>query len=348
MRVCDYIAQQLVNHGIKNVYGLMGGGASGLNDGFIKNPDINYVCFHHEQAAGYAAIGEAKYTRNFAVVNPTTGCGGTNCITPLLDAWQDGVPVLFISGNVKLSQTSRFINKFSRVSIRKYGIQENDIIKLVGPLTKDSIFIENYKDIPYVLDIAFDLMTTGRPGPVWIDIPSDIQVEKMDEETLSYKFRFRSIDDLYSHEFSDRKIIENLVYRLIKHAKRPIVLAGNGIAQANAIDEFITFINKYKIPYVSTYGARDFIPYDDPYNIGCIGVKGSRAGNMAMQRADVLLILGCSLNSSHIGYSSELFSPNSYKIMVDIHRAELDKEIVFIDEKYNMHLSKFFTVVNGV
>jgi acetolactate synthase-1/2/3 large subunit len=144
MRVCDYIAKRLYDLGIRRVYGLTGGGAAGLNDGFIKHGKMEYICFHHEQGAGHAAIGESKVTGNISVVNPTTGCGGTNCITSVLDAWQDSIPVIFISGNVKLNQTTSFLNKNRNVSLRKYGIQEHDIISTVKSITKYSKMVHEF------------------------------------------------------------------------------------------------------------------------------------------------------------------------------------------------------------
>ena len=271
MRVCDYVAERLASYGVKYVYGLMGGGASGLNDGFIQNKDIEYICFHHEQGAGYAAVGESKITNKISVVNPTTGCGGGNCITPLMVAFQDSLPVVFISGNVKLNQTSTYINEKQNVKIRKYGIQENDIISVVKSMTKYAKLVEDARDIPEILDYAIDQALSGRMGPVWIDIPSDIQ-----------------------------------------HALLPEDL------------------------------AIDLLPYEDPLFIGPIGIKGSRAGNFAIQNCDLLLVLGCSLNCSHTGYDEKLFSPNSYKVMVDIDKNEYLKNTVKIDKFIESDLGDFF------
>ena len=187
MRVCDFIAEFLYDYGVRQVYGLMGGGASGINDGFIKHGKIEYVCFHHEQGAGYAGYAEAKSTNKLAVVNPTTGCGGTNCMTPLLNSWQDSIPVLFLSGNVRLSHTSNYINKTKNVSIRKYGVQEHDITNSVKSITKYSVVIEKPEDIKYELQKAIHLATSDRPGPVWIDIPSVIQTALMPENLKEYK-----------------------------------------------------------------------------------------------------------------------------------------------------------------
>jgi acetolactate synthase-1/2/3 large subunit len=331
MRVCDWIAEYLYSAGVKNVHGLMGGGASGLNDGFIKNKNINYICYHHEQGAGHAAIGEAKFTGNFSVVNPTTGCAGTNCATSVLNAWQDSTPVVFISGNVRTNTCSGYINDMKNLNIRKYGIQEHHVVDTYKSITKFSKFVTRPEDVAFTLQLAIDIATSDRPGPVWIDIPSDIQSAKMPEQYLEYTPGKRK-----------RPINDENIKAAIEKSERPIVIAGYGIRQANAVDNFNNFLEKYKIPYVSTYGARDYNDHFHPLNIGAIGIKGSRAGNFAMQNADLLLILGSSLGSSVIGYDPKQFSPNSYKIMVDIDADEYNKNIVHIDEAYNTSLNEFF------
>ena len=184
MRVADWIANYLWDIGVSRVHGLMGGGAAGLNDGFIKHPSIEYICYHHEQGAGHAGVGEAKYTGRLSVVNPTTGCGGTNCATSILNAWQDGAPVLFLSGNVKLNNTTHWINSRNNIRIRHYGAQEHDIVDTVRSMTKYAAFVTTPQDVPYELKKAVYKATTGRPGPVWIDIPSDIQTAELPEKRL--------------------------------------------------------------------------------------------------------------------------------------------------------------------
>lgn len=310
MRVCDYIAEYVWNQGCKYVYGLMGGGASGLNDGFIKHGKIKYICFHNEQGAGHAAVAESKLTGNISIVNPTTGCGGTNCMTSLLAAWQDSVPVIFISGNVGLEQCSRFLkdNTFA-FSLRKFGIQEHDIISTVKSMTKYAAFVDHQLQIKDVLDEAIKHATTGRPGPVWIDIPSNIQTAEV-PYTVDNKYVFEN-KKLEMSTFSTIRF--DVTYL---NASRPLVLAGQGIKQSKTIDLFQQFIEKYKIPYVYTYGASDLPPWNHPLNVGTIGIKGTRAGNFAMQAADALFILGCSLNNSHTGYDLKTWSPYSKKIFV--------------------------------
>jgi acetolactate synthase-1/2/3 large subunit len=318
--------------GIDRVHGLMGGGASGLNDGFIKHGKIGYICYHHEQGAGHSAIGESKFTGKLSVVNPTTGCAGTNCATSVLNAWQDSVPVLFLSGNVRLTTCSGYINRKQNINIRKYGIQEHHVVDTYQSMTKFSYFIDDVNDVAYVLQYAVHIATTGRPGPVWIDIPGDIQTSEMPA-----KYREYTPTNLVKTPSDFSRVKE-----AINKSERPIVLAGYGIRQSNTVIDFVKFIEQYNIPYVSTYGARDYTANDHPLSIGAVGIKGSRAGNFALQNADLLIVLGSSLGSSVIGYDPLQFSPSSYKIAIDLDINELKKDIVKIDEKYNVNLEKFF------
>jgi len=332
MRVCDWIADYLYQQGITKVHGLMGGGASGLNDGFIKHGKIGYICYHHEQGAGHAAIGESKFTGELSVVNPTTGCAGTNCATSVLNAWQDGVPVLFLSGNVRLNTCSSWINMQKGISLRKYGVQEHDIVSTYAGMTKYSKFITSPEDVAYQLSYAIHLAKEGRRGPVWIDIPGDVQTAQMPEDYTLY------VDQAPSYTRNNLSRIKTI----LDTAQRPVVLAGYGIRQSNTVKEFVNFIETYDLPFVSTYGARDYFPGSHPLNIGAVGIKGSRAGNFAMQNADCLLVLGSSLNSSVVGYDPTQFSPESYKILIDIDDNELKKDVLFINEKICMSLSDFF------
>ena len=331
MRVCDWIADYLKSIGVERVHGIMGGGASGLNDGFIKQ-EMPYICYHNEQGAGHSAIGESKFTGKIAVVNPTTGCAGTNCATSVLNAWQDSVPVLFLSGNVRLATCSGYINEKNNINIRKYGIQEHHVVDTYKTMTKLSYFVDDVADVAYILQYAVHLATSGRPGPVWIDIPGDIQTAQMPE---NYR------------EYTPTNLVKppadfSRVKDAIAKSERPVILAGYGIRQSNTVEDFVKFIEHYQIPFVSTYGARDYTANDHKLSIGAVGIKGSRAGNFAMQNADLLIILGSSLGSSVIGYDPAQFSPASYKIIVDLDINELKKDIVKVDEKYNVNLEKFF------
>jgi len=335
MRVCDWIAEYLYSQGVERVHGLMGGGASGLNDGFIKQGQIGYICYHHEQGAGHAAIGEAKYTGRLSVVNPTTGCAGTNCATSVLDAWQDSTPVLFLSGNVRLNTCSGYINQTQGINIRKYGIQEHHVVDTYKSMTKFSYFVTDVKDVAYVMQYAVYIAQAGRPGPVWVDIPGDIQTAEMPA-------RYREYTPPTLPTVAKNAVDYSAIKTAIANSQRPIVLAGYGIRQANCVDEFVEFIEQYQMPFVSTYGARDYITDSHSLSIGAVGIKGSRAGNFALTNADLLLVLGSSLGGSVIGYDPKQFSPASYKIVVDIDSNELKKNIVKIDAAYNISLKEFF------
>lgn len=330
MRVCDYIAQRLYDYGVKRVYGLMGGGAAGLNDGFIKNGKINFVCFHHEQGAGHAAIGEARLTNNLAVVNPTTGCGGTNCATSVLNAWQDSIPILFISGNVRLTATSAYINSTRNINLRRYGLQEHNITQTYSNMTKYSKVITHVEDVAYELDKAIHIATTGRKGPVWLDIPANIQTALMPD---TYKV-YQPKDETYSS-----KDIE--FFNLLNESKRPLILVGAGIHLSNSREKFRRFVEKHQIPFVTTFAA-DITSGEYPLNIGAIGIKGSRHGNFAIQNCDLLIVLGSSLNNGHVGYDEKLFAPTAKKIVVDIDESELKKNTVNIDLAIHSDLSLFF------
>ena len=266
------------------------------------------------------------------MVNPTTGCAGTNCATSVLNAWQDSVPVLFLSGNVRLNTCSSWINIQQGTHLRKYGVQEHDVISTYRSMTKYAKFIIRPEDVAYHLSYAIHIAKDGRPGPVWIDIPGDVQSAQMPEEIHLFTPSTLSIKPPYMGELKDK----------IRNAERPVVLAGYGIRQSNTVNEFVEFIERYELPYVSTYGARDYTANDHTLSLGTVGIKGSRAGNFAMQNADCLIVLGSSMNASVMGYDPKQFSPHSYKILVDIDNEELKKDIVTIHQKIPMSLPDFF------
>lgn len=329
MRICDWIAGALYDFGVKRVHGLMGGGAAGLNDGFILNEKIEYICYHHEQSAGHAAIGESKLTGKISVVNPTTGCGGLNCITSVVNAWQDSVPVLFVSGNVPKATCTHYLNKKNNTKLRTYGIQEHDIVNTVKDITKFSHFVSEPSEIFDVFQAAIDEMLSGRRGPAWIDIPSDIQQSQI-SSNYSLILPQTQIVNQDSHLF--------VILEKLENASRPLILAGGGIRQSASVTEFEEFVTRYRVPFVTTYACRDLMSHSSEFNIGTVGIKGSRAGNFALQNCDFLLILGSRLASSVVGYDPALFSPFSEKIMIDCDEDELNKNIIPIETKITTDL----------
>ena len=324
MRVCDYIAERLHQQGVRHVYGLVGGGCAGLNDGFFCHPDMEFVAFHHEQGAGHAAVGSARTNRKLSVANVTTGCGGTNALTSCLNAWQESVPVLFLSGNTRLNNIAAYINKQKGINLRRYGIQEHDIVGTVKNMTKYAVLIEDVNDVAYELEKAIHIATTGRPGPVWIDVPGNIQTAKMPENPRQY---IPEVDLATVPTTLMLDTLKNIIY----NSKRPVVIAGAGIGISNSQQMFRDFIEHYQIPFVTNFLTRDLIAYEHPQNIGMWGIKGNRAANFAVQNSDCLIILGSSMNVTHIGYDEKSFSPHSTKIMIDIDSNELKKDIFKVD-----------------
>ena len=333
MRVCDYIAQTLNNIGVTKVYGLVGGSTAGLNDGFISNPNIEFIAFHHEQGAGHAAVGSARTDKKISVCNVTAGCGVTNAMTSLLNAYEESAPVLFLSGNTSMANQAKYINKEKGIHLRKYGIQDLDAIKTVEGICKYAVAIERAEDVPYELAKAIHIAQEGRPGPVWIDVPGNVQAAQIPDDYKTYH-----PDPIY-HTGNRDPILEAL--QAVFKSERPVIVAGNGIALGNARELFRKFVDQYNIPFITTFLSRDLVEYEHEQNLGMMGIKGARAANFAMQNADCLLILGCSMNVTHIGYDTKSFSPHSKKIMVDIDTSELKKDIFTVDQAINCNVYEF-------
>lgn len=309
MRVVDYVIDQIYKARVNHIFLVTGGGAMYLNDAIATHGKIKPICNHHEQASAMAAVGYAKYTNHLSAVCVTSGCGGTNTITGVLEAWQDSVPVIFISGNVNRQHMSR--NK-----VRTLGPQEAHIIDIVKSITKYSVVVEDPKDISSIMEEAIQIATTGRPGPVWIDIPLDVQGSPY-------------IDDC------------DEVAKLIASSKRPLIIAGNGINCANARSEFIDFVNKTQIPVATTYNGVDLIPSDHPLFVGRVGIKATRAGNFAMQNSDLLLVIGCRMPVSVTGYNYDHFARDAKVVVVDIDKEEHSKNTIKIDKFVHMDAKKF-------
>ena len=308
MRVADYIIDQIYKAGCEHIFLVTGGGAMYLNDAIAAHGKIKPICNHHEQACSMGAVAYSKYTNSLSAVCVTTGCGGTNAITGLLDAWQDSVPVIFISGNVNRPH-------MAPVGSRNLGVQEANIIDLVKPITKMACVVNNPEDIDEIMKDAIRIATHGRPGPVWIDVPMDVQGSPcfdIEEE--------------------------------IKSAKRPLILAGNGINCADARSEFGEFVERTNIPVVTSYNGVDLISSDDPNFVGRVGIKGTRAGNFAMQNCDLLLVIGCRLPVPVTGYNYSTFAREAKVIVVDIDKDEHSKDTVKIDRFIHRDAKDFFNV----
>jgi len=334
-RVADLVASFLVGQGIQDIFTLTGGGAMFLNDGIASNSNINAICNHHEQACAMGAVGYAKYKNGLAAVMVTTGCGATNAITGLLDAWQDNTPIIFISGQIKRKETSRNAS----TSLRQFGVQEADIISIVESLTKYAVMVNEPEEILYHLEKAVHLALSGRPGPVWIDIPLDVQGFAPEESELTH---FIPEETVALKIDGVDKFLE-----MYQQAERPIILAGNGVRLSGAVDDLRLFSKNNNIPCAVSYLAVDFFEQDNPNYVGRLGIKGDRAGNFAIQNSDLIICLGSRLSITLTGFEYELFGRESKLVVIDIDEAEHKKNTVKIDHFIKSDVSEFLKNIEG-
>lgn len=336
IRVSDYVAEFVANIlDVSHIFTVTGGGAMFLNDSFGNHSKLTAVYNHHEQASAMAAVGFAKYSGGFGAACFTTGCGGTNAITGVLDAWQDSTPVFFVSGQVKRKETTYN----ATTKMRQYGVQEANVVAIVESITKYSVMVNTPEEIAYHLEKAAFIANSGRPGPVWIDIPLDVQGAWIDQSELKHFDPVAEGYELSSHP--TQKVIQKLA-ELLNKAKRPVVIAGNGIRLSNTQDEFISFVEKYKIPTTFSYLSIDLLPSNHPLSVGRLGAKGDRAGNFSVQNADLVLVLGSRLSVALTGFEYDLFAREAEVVVVDIDAEEHKKNTVHIDLMIESDLRSFF------
>lgn len=336
IKVSDYIAKELVKFGVKHVFMISGGGAMHLNDSLGKNPQLEYICNHHEQASAIAAEGYARLHQKLTVVNVTTGPGGVNALNGVFGQWTDSVPVLYISGQVKQETT---LEAFPELGLRQLGDQEVDIISMVKPITKYAEMVRDPKDIGKILHHAIRMATQGRPGPVWIDIPINIQGAMIDEEELFSDIAEKNISYTENLEEKIAQVID-----LINQSKRPVIVAGNGVRVSKSEEIFLEVIEKLQIPVLNTFNCVDLLETKSPLFIGRIGSVGQRAGNFALQNADLVLFLGTRNNIRQVSYNWQSFARNAKKIVVDIDAAELRKPTLQIDLPIHADLKNFLKI----
>lgn len=326
-RVADIIKNILVEEGITDCFTLTGGGAMHLNDAFGNAEDLHCTYFLHEQGAAIAAEAYARVKNRLPVVCVTTGPGGTNTLTGVLCAWQDNIPMLVISGQVKCSA----MVESTGLNLRQFGEQEHRIVETVGTMTKFAVTVKDAKKIKYYLKKAIYLAKSGRRGPCWVDVPLDVQGSLIDEDELE-----DFLAPSRKKEFEGRKVIS-----LLENAKRPVILAGSAIRTAEAIESFWNLCDRWNIPVIAAKSLADIMPEDDKNYFGNFGINGGRAGNFIVQNADCLLVLGCRLSFGQIGFNYEYFSPDSVKIVVDVDAEELKKRTVKIDCPINADIKDF-------
>lgn len=325
IKVSDFIARYLADYGVRHVFILTGGGAMHLNDSFGKEPRIKCIFNHHEQACAIAAEGYSRVTGKLAVVNVTTGPGGLNTLTGVMGQWTDSIPVLYISGQVRYDTT---VYSCREIGLRQLGDQEICIVDIVKPITKFAAVVTEPLKIKYYLDKAIYIATHGRPGPVWLDIPMNVQGAMVDEDSL---FEYNEKEDVSKSPLDDINIKVKKTLELFNKCERPVLIAGHGIRIAQAENVFNEIVEKIKIPVLSTFNGFDLTESDNPYYIGRIGTIGDRAGNFALQNSDLVLCLGSRNNIRQISYNWETFARKAKKIAVDIDETELKKPTIKID-----------------
>ena len=338
MRVSDYIAKFLFDKGCRHVFMVTGGGSMHLNDAFGKS-DLNCIFNNHEQACAMAAESYYRSSNLPAVVNVTSGPGGTNAITGVYGAWVDSAALIVVSGQVKRETT---ISNMRLKGLRQLGDQELDIIPLIDSMTKYSKRIENKYEIRYVLEKAWIEATTGRPGPVWIDVPLDIQGANVQEEHL-FPFEDFKHPNTQTELSLDRKVIS--VTKKLEESKKPVLYIGTGLHISEQRDAVLKFCELNNIPIVTAWNSNDLVPSNHPCAAGRGGSVGDRAGNIALQNSDLILILGTRLNIRLISYNWENFSPEAFKIMVDIDPHELHKPTLSIDLPIHADLKDFIPLL---
>lgn len=312
IKLSDYVFKFLKDYGIKNVFMLAGGGAMHLCDSLGRS-GIEYICCLHEQVASISAMAYAQYKNDIGVALVTTGPGGTNAITGVAGAWFESVPLLIISGQVK---TSDFAEKYK---VRMLGFQETNIVEIVKSITKYAITVINPYEIKYHLEKAIFLAKEGRPGPVWLDIPLDIQNAKINEKKL------RSFKKPKSKNNENIKIVVNKITEMLNNSERPVILAGYGIRISNSIKEFNKLVKILKIPVLTTWKAADIIEDENPYFFGRPGIAGQRASNFIIQNCDLLISIGARMDYGQIGYDHSTFAREAKKIIIDIDKNEIEK-----------------------
>lgn len=345
-RVADLVADLLAEHGIHNMFVVTGGGAMHLNDAFGRNPDLSLTFCHHEQACAIAAEAYGRLTHRLAAVNVTTGPGGINALNGVFGAFVDSIGMVVISGQVK---TETMVSSYD-LPLRQLGDQEVNIVELADSITKYAVILADPSETKYVVERAIWTAKNGRPGPVWIDIPSDIQAAVVDPSKLR-RFvpeEFLSTDEGESAPLTGQILKNELeaVLEQLSNSERPVILAGTGVRISGAYEQFLKAIDKLGIPVATAFNAHDLIEESHPLYVGRPGTVGDRAGNFSVQNADFVLTLGCRMNLRQISYEWSAFARNAYKVMIDIDQAELLKPTLKIDRPILADLSNVLDVIN--
>lgn len=319
IRVADYVIQTLADRGVRQIFMVTGGGAMHLNDAIGREKRLKYICNHHEQACAMAAESYARLCGLPAVVSVTSGPGGINAMNGVFGAWTDSVPMIVISGQVKRETCMAF---HDLPGLRQLGDQEADVIGMVRGITKYSEIVREPGKIRFHLEKAWHLATTGRPGPVWLDIPIDIQGAPVDPGLMEVFTPKQDVGGLRGEKLASA--CRELLARA-SSAQRPVVMVGGGIRASGAREKLVEFLDHWPVPVVTAWNAHDVVWNDHPQFAGRPGSIGDRPGNFAVQNADFLLVLGSRLNVRQVSYNWKSFASAAFKAVVDIDAAELQK-----------------------
>lgn len=331
-RIADYIIEFFEKKGVEHIFTVSGGGAIFLCDALGRAKKMKYVACHHEQAASMASEAYARIRQHLGVTLVTSGPGGTNAVTGVAGAWLDHIPHVTISGQVFLAQTI-----LKHPGLRTLGVQEINIVDIVKPITKYAVMVEDAQEIRYHLEKAVYLATHGRPGPVWLDIPANIQNAKIDITTLK---GFEVKDE---ETKTDPKLKEKVsqVVKLLKSAKRPLIHVGQGVRIAGAEQELMVLIEQYRLPFVTARNINDLVDWDHELYVGRPGTFAQRGANFAVQTADIYLAIGTRLALAQTGYNAKDYARNAKVIMVDIDESELNKDTVKLHLKIQADAKAF-------
>jgi acetolactate synthase-1/2/3 large subunit len=339
IRVSDYIAGFLEDKGVDCAFMLSGGGMMHLQDALSRRKKLRYVCNHHEQACTFAAEAYGRQRESIGVCYATSGPGASNTITGIISAYQDSSPLLIIAGQAKVSDT---IRGTGQSGLRQLGTFEIDMVPIVQSVTKYAVFLKDPQMVRFELEKSYHLATTGRPGPVYFEVPVDVQGAPIEPANL------RPWDEApqavpVASAAETARVLDALLA-----AKRPLIFAGHGIRCAKETEGFVRLVEKLGIPVITTPMAADLIPHDHPLYVGHLGVKGDRAGNFSIQTADVVLILGSSVRAQMTGYELADFAPTAQKIHVDPDQPVLDSTKVGIQTKIRSCVGAFIRTASEI
>lgn len=343
-RLADYVADFLVDHGVTDCFSVVGGGAMHLNDALGHREGLKVTYNHHEQACAIAAEAYARLENKIAAVCVTTGPGGTNAMTGVVGGWLDSIPMFVISGQVRYDTTARYAEQFTGgLSLRAVGDQEYDIVKSVEPMTKYAVMIEKPEQIRFALEKGWHLAVTGRPGPVWIDIPVNYQGCYIETEELE-GYDPREDDEQLPPPVSEETV--QMILKKIRAAKRPVIYAGGGIRLSGGFEEFRKAVEKLNVPIVTYWNSVDLIENEHPLYVGRGGNMGDRPGNFAVQNSDLLLAIGTRISIRQTGYSFKTWAREAEVIMVDIDQAEMKKHTIHVELPVWADAKDFLKVLN--